>query len=177
MSRVGKHVVSVPKDVKVNLADQVLTIAKGNENETYTVPGCLSVQLTDGGIKFTPLNEEKATKALWGTTQRNVDNIVKGMVTPFQVSLKLSGVGYKASVKGKQLVLQLGYSHDVVFDIPEGVSITCSDPTSVVLSGSSKKKVGDAAAVIRSFRKPEPYKGKGVIRQGEFVYRKEGKKK
>ena len=177
MSRVGKHAVMIPNGINVNLDKNILTIVKGNVTETYNVPECLDVKIDNGTILFVLLNKERETRALWGTTQRNVTNLLNGLVTPFKVSLKLSGVGYKAALKGKQLVLQLGYSHEIVYDIPEGITIACQDPTTINITSASKKQAGEVAAVLRSFRKPEPYKGKGVIRVGEFVYRKEGKKK
>ena len=126
---------------------------------------------------FVPLNKEQSTRSIWGTSQRNVSNIVHGLSEGFKVDLEMVGVGYKAAVNGKKLTMQLGFSHDIEYDIPEGISITCSKPTSMTISGHCKKQVGDVAAFLRSHRKPEPYKGKGVMKVGEFVYRKEGKKK
>ena len=177
MSRVGKHIVSVPQEISVSFSDGVLNIRKGTVKEIYSVPSCLSTEITESGILFKPLNTDRYTRSIWGTTQRNVSNVISGLTKDFTVNLKLSGVGYKATVKGGQLNLQLGFSHDVIFNIPSGVKITCPDATTIVVSGQSKKVVGDVASALRQYRKSEPYKGKGVIRQGEFVYRKEGKKK
>lgn len=177
MSRVGKHAVNIPNGVNVTFENNTINIVKGNKEKKYIVPSCLDVKISDDGVLFTPNNEERTTKALWGTTQRNVSNIIKGFVEDFKITLKLTGVGYKAALKGKKLSLQLGFSHDVNYDIPEGVSISCPDPTTIVVSGSDKKQIGDVAAFLRSYRKPEPYKGKGISRVGEFIYRKEGKKK
>ena len=177
MSRIGKHRVIVPAGVNVTLSGSVLTVKKGSIERTYEVPTCLSVELSPEGVLFVPQGEDQRTISLWGTTQKNVRNIVDGLHVGFKKDLDLVGVGYKASVNGKKLILQLGYSHDIEYDIPEGISIACSKPTSITVSGYCKKQVGDVAAVLRGYRKPEPYKGKGVIRAGEFVYRKEGKKK
>jgi large subunit ribosomal protein L6 len=177
MSRVGKHSVKIPAGVSVACSDNVLTIGKGGVERTYKVPRCLSVSVSDGGILLAQLNSEKSTRALWGTSQRNVKNIVVGLDIGFKVELEMVGVGYKASVGGKKLTMQLGYSHDIIYDIPDGVSIACPKPTLMIVSGYCKKQVGDVAAVLRGYRKPEPYKGKGVIRSGDFIYRKEGKKK
>ncbi len=177
MSRVGKHIVNVPNGVNVTLVNNTISIVKGKQETKYTVPSCLDVKISSDGILFNPINKERETRALWGTTQRNVSNIIKGAVEDFKITLKLTGVGYKAAVKGKKLNLQLGFSHDVDYDIPEKVSITCTDPTTIVISGADKKQIGDVAAFLRNYRKPEPYKGKGISRVGEFIYRKEGKKK
>ena len=177
MSRVGKHIVNIPSGVNVTFVNNTISIVKGNKEAKYNVPNCLNVKISEDGVLFTPINKERTTKALWGTTQRNVSNIIKGLVENFKINLKLTGVGYKAAVKGKQLALQLGFSHDVTYDIPDNVSISCPDPTTIVISGPDKKQIGDVAAFLRSYRKPEPYKGKGISRVGEFIYRKEGKKK
>ena len=177
MSRVGKHAISVPSGTSVEIKNHVLSIIKGAIKESYNIPSCLNANVNENSIVFAPVGNDRQTKAIWGTTQRNVSNIIGGLNKDFSVTLKLSGVGYKASVKGNQLLLQLGFSHDVNYGIPEGIAINCPDVTTIVITGKSKKLVGDVAADLRRYRKPEPYKGKGIIRQGEFVYRKEGKKK
>lgn len=177
MSRVGKHQINIPAGVSVTCTGNDLKIKKGNTEKDYSVPECLELKVSSEGILLTPKNDEKTTNALWGTSQRNLSNIIHGLDKGFKVDLELVGVGYKAAVQGKKLVLQLGFSHDVEFDIPEGISIVCSKPTSISVSGHCKKQVGEVAAQLRSYRKPEPYKGKGVMKVGEFVYRKEGKKK
>lgn len=177
MSRIGKHKVNIPAGINVTCSSNILTIKKGNLERVYEVPKCIEIELSSDGILFKPLNSEKETRSIWGTSQRNVSNIIEGFDKGFKVELEMVGVGYKAAVSGKKLTMQLGFSHDVDYDIPEGISIACPKPTSMVISGASKKQVGDVAAFLRSYRKPEPYKGKGVMRVGEFVYRKEGKKK
>lgn len=177
MSRVGKHAVSIPSSVTVSQQGNVYTF-KGKLSEDHlTIPDCLHVEKVEEGYKITPKDENQGTRALWGTFQRLMSNIVKGVSEGFTVNLDLVGVGYKAVVQGKTLVLQLGYSHDINYEIPAGVTIKCEKPTSIAITAPSKQQAGSIAALLRSYRKPEPYKGKGVIREGEFVVRKEGKKK
>jgi large subunit ribosomal protein L6 len=177
MSRIGKHVVEIPDGISVVCENNVLSIKKGNIEQIYNVPSCINVSVSKEGIAFLPVNQDQSTRSLWGTSQRNVSNIVYGLDKGFKVDLEMVGVGYKAAVNGKKLIMQLGFSHDVEYDIPDSISIVCPKPTAISISGYSKKQVGDVAALLRSYRKPEPYKGKGVMRVGEFVYRKEGKKK
>ncbi|MDR1609307.1 MAG: 50S ribosomal protein L6 [Holosporales bacterium] len=177
MSRVGKHKVEIPTGISVVCENNVLNIKKAGIEQRYCVPQCIKVNVSSDGILFEPVNQEQATRALWGTSQRNVSNIIRGLVDGFKVELEMVGVGYKAAVSGKKLVMQLGFSHDIEYDIPDGISIACPKPTLMIVSGYSKKQVGDVAALLRGYRKPEPYKGKGVVRSGEFVYRKEGKRK
>jgi large subunit ribosomal protein L6 len=177
MSRVGKHGIQVPSGINVALSGSVLSVKKGSIEREYRVPKCLKVDCSDNVILFTPLDSEQSTRALWGTSQRNVKNIVTGLSDGFKVEMEMVGVGYKAAVSGNKLTMQLGYSHDIVYTVPDGVSVACPKPTTVVVSGYCKKQVGDVAAVLRNYRKPEPYKGKGVMRSGEMIYRKEGKKK
>ncbi|MDR0630617.1 MAG: 50S ribosomal protein L6 [Holosporales bacterium] len=177
MSRVGKRSIKIPKGINVECCDNVLKLRKDKIERTYKVPECIKIEVSAEDILFTPLDSEQSTRALWGTSQRNVQNIVIGLDTGFKIELEMVGVGYKAAVNNRRLTMQLGYSHDIEYDIPDGVSIVCSKPTTMVVSGYCKKQVGDVAAVLRNYRRPEPYKGKGIIRAGEFVYRKEGKKK
>lgn len=177
MSRVGKHEVPVPSSVTVSQEGSVYTFKGKLGQHSLAFPECLHIEKGEHGYKITPKDETQGTRALWGTFQRLMSNIVKGVSEGFTVNLDLVGVGYKAAVQGKTLVLQLGYSHDINYDIPEGVTIKCEKPTSIAITASSKQQAGSIAALLRSYRKPEPYKGKGVIRVGEFVVRKEGKKK
>ena len=130
-----------------------------------------------GEIKVDPKDESKAARALWGTTRANLNNIMTGVTTGFERKLEITGVGYRASVQGKNLQLALGYSHDVLYPIPEGIAVATPKPTEIVVSGIDKKKVGQVAAEIRAYRPPEPYKGKGVRYAGEFIFRKGRKKK
>ena len=177
MSRVGKNEISVPSSVTWSLSGQVVSFKGKLGNEDYILPEFISVEKTDKGIKLVPANSSVAARKMWGTAQRNVQNIVKGLDQGFTVNMELIGVGYRASVAGNKLTMQLGFSHDVLFDIPEGITIKCEKPTSISITGASKQKVGQIAAVLRTHRLPEPYKGKGIIRENEFVVRKEGKKK
>jgi large subunit ribosomal protein L6 len=177
MSRVGKHEVIVPAAVALTVNNRTLSFKGKLGSEIYEVPEEVLLEKTTAGVKFTPANETKQARMLWGTTQRNVSNIVKGLDQGFTVNLDLVGVGYRAAVAGDKLTMQLGFSHDVVFAIPAGIVIKCEKPTSIAITGASKQQVGEIASKLREYRKPEPYKGKGVIREGEFVVRKEGKKK
>jgi large subunit ribosomal protein L6 len=137
----------------------------------------VAVALDKGEIKVDPKDESKAARALWGTTRANLNNIMTGVTKGFERKLEITGVGYRAAVQGKNLQLALGYSHDVLYPIPEGIAVVTPKPTEIVVSGIDKKKVGQVAAEIRAYRPPEPYKGKGVRYAGEFIFRKEGKKK
>ena len=177
MSRVGKNEIVVPSSVSWSQSGQVLSFKGKMGEESYALPEVISLEKTDKGIKLTPVNETTAVRRMWGTTQRNIFNIVKGLDQGFTVNIELVGVGYRAAVAGSKLTVQLGFSHDVVFDVPQGITIRCDKPTTIAVTGPSKQKVGQVAAVLSSNRPPEPYKGKGMIRENQFVVRKEGKKK
>jgi len=177
MSRVGKNEILLPNDVAFANDNGCLTVKGKFGTESYTLPECVTLEKTDNKLKLQPKDQSMRVRSLWGTAQRTVANMVKGVSAGFTVTLNLVGVGYRASVAGNRIVLQLGFSHDVVYDLPAGISAKCEKPTEIVISGSSKQQVGQIAAEIRNFRKPEPYKGKGVIRENEYVVRKEGKKK
>jgi len=177
MSRIGKYPVAVPAGVSVAIVDQILT-AKGKLGElSLSLSSEVSATLEDNSIVVRPANDGKRARTLWGTTRSLVNNIVKGVSTGFSVSLEINGVGYRAAVQGDILNLQLGYSHDIQFPIPEDVKIVCEKPTAITISGADKQRVGAVAAKIRSYRGPEPYKGKGVKYATETIRRKEGKKK
>ena len=177
MSRVGKKPVVVPAGVTAKVEGQHVAVkgAKGELN--FTAPKEVSVKFEDGGVVVTPLSEEKRARAMWGTTRARVQNLVIGVTKGFEKKLEINGVGYKAAVAGKNLQLSLGYSHDVIYPIPAGVTIVAPKPTEITIAGIDKQQVGQVAAEIRDFRGPEPYKGKGVKYAGEFIFRKEGKKK
>jgi len=177
MSRVGKNPVAVPSGVDVSIAEGVLT-AKGKLG-VLTLPLSSSVvtEVADGKVTVTPKDESKHARAMWGTTRALVNNMVKGVSVGFTRKLEINGVGYRAAVQGKELQLQLGYSHDVKFDIPDGITIVAEKPTLLAISGADRQRVGQVAAVIRDFRGPEPYKGKGIKYEEETILRKEGKKK
>jgi large subunit ribosomal protein L6 len=177
MSRIGKKPVSVPAGVTASLEGQTVK-AKGPKGELrFTVPELISVELKDGAVKVDPKDETKLARSQWGMSRTMVSNIFAGVTEGFQKRLEINGVGYKAAVAGKVVKLSLGYSHDVDYPIPEGITIVASKPTELVISGIDKQKVGQVAAEIREYRGPEPYKGKGVKYAGEFIFRKEGKKK
>ena len=178
MSRIGKKPVAMPSGVTANVEGQTLTV-KGPK-------GTLSMQLLDdlvkyevaeGEIRLTPLTDAQRNRAAWGMTRTNVQNLVTGVTEGFTKTLEITGVGYRAAAQGRNLRLQLGYSHDVNIPVPEGIEIKTPDPTTVEISGNDRQKVGQLAAEIRRWRKPEPYKGKGIKYRGEYIFRKEGKKK
>ena len=177
MSRIGKLPVTIPQGVTVDLAGGVLT-TKGKLG-TLTLPLNTDVDtvVNDGKVVVTPKNETKRARMAWGTMRALVSNMVNGVSKGYTVNLEINGVGYRAAVQGKDLVLQLGYSHDVHFPIPSDIKIACEKPTAVAITGADKQRVGQVAAVIRSFRGPEPYKGKGIKYDYEKIRRKEGKKK
>ena len=137
----------------------------------------VAAKLEENAVRVSPLSDSKQSRALWGTTRANINTMIKGVSEGFTRNLELLGVGYKARVEGTKLILSLGYSHDVIFPAPEGVKIACPSATNISISGADKQLVGQVAAEIREFRKPEPYKGKGIRKEGEYVRRKEGKKK
>ena len=177
MSRVGKNPVAVPSGVTVNLSGQTLS-AKGKLGELkLVVSNEVSATLEDNKVWIKPKSDSKRARTLWGTTRALVNNMVTGVSEGFTANLEINGVGYRAAVQGKNLVLQLGYSHEVVYPIPADVKIVCEKPTSVSISGADKQRVGQVAAEIRAYRKPEPYKGKGIKYADEKIFRKEGKKK
>jgi len=177
MSRIGKNPVSVPDGVDVQVAGQVVT-AKGKLGEqSITVHQDVEVKFEDGEITVAPRSKSKTARNMWGTSRSLVSNLLTGVSEGFKYDLEINGVGYRAAVEGKNLKLQLGFSHDVMYPIPEGIEIQCEKPTSVSISGANKQRVGQVAAEIRGYRPPEPYKGKGVKYADEYILRKEGKKK
>ncbi len=177
MSRLGKKNVEIPSGCQVRL-DGTKVIAKGPKGElTFAGSDDVEVKIDGNVISFAPRNNSKRARAMWGTTRAQVQNIVTGSTKGFEKKLEINGVGYKAAVAGKTLQLSLGYSHDVNYPIPDGISITTPKPTEITITGSDRQRVGQVAAEIRAFRGPEPYKGKGVKYEGEFIFRKEGKKK
>jgi large subunit ribosomal protein L6 len=177
MSRIGKYPVEIPKDVTVQVAGRTVTVkGKLGELKLETAPEVETV-VEEGKFWVRPRYETKRARALWGTTRSHVANMVNGVSKGFQKNLEINGVGYRAAVQGKNLTLQLGYSHDVVYPIPADVKIACEKPTSIQITGADKQRVGQVAAEIRAFRRPEPYKGKGIKYETETIRRKEGKKK
>lgn len=177
MSRVGKKPVPVPSGVTATVDGQMVKM-KGSKGElSFLVPEEVSVVLENGAVTVTPRDQSKIARAKWGLSRAQVANLVQGVANGFEKRLEINGVGYKAAVAGKVLKLSLGYSHDIDYEIPAGITIVTPKPTEVVVSGIDKQKVGQVAAEIREYRGPEPYKGKGVKYAGEFIFRKEGKKK
>ena len=177
MSRVGKKPVPIPSGVTATVDGQLVKV-KGQKGElSFRVPDEVSVAMQDGAVKVDPRSQSKAARSLWGTSRAQVASLVQGVSQGFEKKLEINGVGYRAAMAGKMLKLSLGYSHDVDYEVPAGLTITTPRPTEIVIVGIDKQKVGQAAAEIRDFRGPEPYKGKGVKYAGEFIFRKEGKKK
>ena len=177
MSRVGKKPVSVPSGVTANVSGSTINVKGPKGVLSLVFDDRVAVQMDKGEIKVDPKDESKEARALWGTTRANLNNIMTGVTQGFERKLEITGVGYRAAVQGKNLQLALGYSHDVLYPIPEGIAVATPKPTEIVVTGIDKKKVGQVAAEIRAYRPPEPYKGKGVRYAGEFIFRKEGKKK
>jgi large subunit ribosomal protein L6 len=177
MSRIGKKAVPVPAGVTANIAGRELSVKGPKGTLTMPLADDIAYEVTEGGISVQPANDTKRARAFWGMQRTLVQNLVTGVTEGFSKKLLITGVGYRAASQGKVLKLQLGYSHDVNFDIPEGIEIKTPDQTTVEISGIDKQKVGQVAAEIRRWRKPEPYKGKGIKYDGEFICRKEGKKK
>jgi large subunit ribosomal protein L6 len=177
MSRIGKHPVTVPGGVQVAVEGQSVR-AKGKLGELAAVlPREVAVSLEDGSVVVAPRSDEKRARAMWGMSRTIVSNVVHGVNEGFSRKLEISGVGFRAAADGKILTLQLGYSHDIKFAIPEDIKIVCETPTAITISGADRQKVGQIASEIRGFRPPEPYKGKGVKYAEETILRKEGKKK
>ena len=177
MSRIGKKPVAIPAGVTAKVEGQHISVKGAKGELKFTAPPSVGVKLEDGAIHVTPHDEEKQTRAMWGMTRASVANLVAGVTKGFEKKLEINGVGYKAAMAGKMLNLSLGFSHDVNFEVPAGVAITTPKPTEITIVGIDKRQVGQVAAEIRSIRPPEPYKGKGVKYAGEFIFRKEGKKK
>jgi large subunit ribosomal protein L6 len=177
MSRVGKYPVVVPKGVTVSLAGSELTVQGKLGQSSLTLVDDVEASVDGDQVLVKPRGETKRSRMMWGTTRALINNMVKGVSDGFSINLEINGVGYRAAVQGKTLQLQLGYSHDVIYPIPDGIVIKCDKPTSISIAGKDRQKVGQIAAEIRAFRGPEPYKGKGVKYDTETILRKEGKKK
>ncbi len=177
MSRVGKHPVEVPSGVEVAINGRVVT-AKGSQGQlAYEATGDITVVLDNGKIVVQPTDNSKRARSLWGTARSRIQSMVSGVAEGFKKNLEINGVGYRAAVQGQTLILQLGFSHEINYPIPEGIAIACERPTLIAISGADKQQVGQVAAEIRGYRPPEPYKGKGIKYSDEIILRKEGKKK
>ncbi len=177
MSRIGKKPIKVPQGVTVALNDNTVSV-KGPKGELKVkLVDQVEVSVADGSVTVAPRNGDQVARAMWGMQRTLINNLITGVTKGYTEELEINGVGYRAAVKGKDLQLQLGYSHDVMFPIPAGIQIACPEQTKIVITGIDKQQVGQVAANIRQYRKPEPYKGKGVKYASETVFRKEGKKK
>lgn len=177
MSRIGKKPVMVPEGVTATLDGQKV-VAKGPKGElSFVVNNDVLVKLEDGEFQINPRNNSKTARSQWGMSRTMISNILMGVKDGFEKKLEINGVGYRAAMQGDKLQLSLGFSHEVLYEIPEGVDVKVTKPTEITVSGFDKQKVGQVAAEIRKYRPPEPYKGKGVKYADEFVFRKEGKKK
>lgn len=177
MSRVGKYPVPVPSGVTIQMAAKDFTVKGKNGQSSLTISDEVEVTQEGNLIWVKPKSETKRARMMWGTTRALINNMVKGVDEGFTVNLDINGVGYRAAVQGKTLQLQLGFSHDVNYPIPDDITIKCEKPTAISISGRDKRQVGQVAAEIRSYRGPEPYKGKGIKYATETILRKEGKKK
>jgi len=177
MSRIGKVPVPVPGGVTAEIADGTLTVKGPKGTLSLRMREEISYSVDGDTILVRPANDSKQARAFWGMQRTLVDNLVTGVTQGYTKVLEITGVGYRANAQGRMLKLQLGYSHDVDFAIPDGIEVKTPDNTTIEISGIDKQKVGQVAAEIRRWRKPEPYKGKGIRYRGEFIFRKEGKKK
>lgn len=177
MSRIGKYPVAVPEGVTVQIDGQNVAV-KGPKGElSMVLMDVVEATMDDGAVRISPRGETREARTMWGMQRTLVNNMVTGVSKGFKIELEINGVGYRAAVQGKKLNLQLGYSHEINYDIPDGVEVKCPRPTAIEVTGISREKVGQAAAQIRAYRKPEPYKGKGIKYIDEQIFRKEGKKK
>ena len=177
MSRIGKKAVPIPAGVTANIADGQLSVKGPKGALSLKLADQISYAIEDGAVSVQPANDTKQARAFWGMQRTLVQNLITGVTEGFTKRLVITGVGYRAAAQGRSLRLQLGYSHDVNIDVPEGIDVKTPDTTTVEISGADKQRVGQLAAEIRRWRKPEPYKGKGIKYDGEFIFRKEGKKK
>ncbi len=177
MSRVGKHPVELPQGVTAEVKGSVITVKGKLGALMETLPPDVDVKVADGKVVTAPMYDTQRSRMMWGTARNNINNMVKGVTEGFKVTLEIEGVGFRAAMQGKELVMQLGFSHEVKYHVPEGITIKAEKPTLISIAGFDRQKVGQVAAEIRGFKKPEPYKGKGIKYQGEKIRRKEGKKK
>jgi large subunit ribosomal protein L6 len=177
MSRIGKKPVAMPAGVTASTEGQTLSVKGPKGTLSMQMLDDVRYEIQDGAIAVTPANDTKRARSFWGMQRSLVQNLVTGVTDGFSKTLEITGVGYRANMQGKNLRLQLGYSHDVNIAVPEGLTVATPDQTTVVISGSDRQRVGQLAAEIRRWRKPEPYKGKGIKYRGEYIFRKEGKKK
>ncbi|HSF94930.1 MAG TPA: 50S ribosomal protein L6 [Thermohalobaculum sp.] len=177
MSRIGKRPVPLPKGVTANISGQTVEVKGPKGVRSFTATDDVDLTLADDQLRVTPRGSSKRARQQWGMSRSQIANLVTGVTDGFKTELEINGVGYRAAVQGKVLKLSLGYSHDVEYTIPEGISVVCAKPTEIEITGINEQQVGQVAAEIRAWRRPEPFKGKGVKYKGEYIFRKEGKKK
>jgi large subunit ribosomal protein L6 len=177
MSRIGKKPVALPDGVSATLSGQTVQVTGPKGTLSFTATDDVTITVADSSVSISPRGHSKRARQQWGMSRTLVQNLVTGVTKGFKKELAITGVGYRATLDGNRLKLQLGYSHDVYFEVPEGVTVTAPKQTQVIIEGIDRQLVGQVAANIREWRKPEPYKGKGIKYKGEFIFRKEGKKK
>ena len=177
MSRIGKKPIELPGGVEANVSGQTVTVKGPKGQREFTATDDVSISVDGNVVSVEPRGKSKRAKQQWGMSRTMVANLVTGVTDGFKKELEINGVGYRAAAQGNKLTLNLGYSHDVIFDVPEGVTVTCPKNTEVVVEGIDQQLVGQVAANIREWRAPEPYKGKGIKYKDEYIFRKEGKKK
>ena len=177
MSRIGKQPVELPSGVEASVSGQTVSVKGPKGTREFTATDDVTIKLDDGKILVEPRGKSKRARQQWGMSRTQVANLVTGVSGGFRKELEIQGVGYRAQMQGNKLVLNLGLSHDVNFDVPEGVTVTTPKQTEIVVEGIDQQLVGQVAANIRDWRRPEPYKGKGIRYKGEYIFRKEGKKK
>jgi len=177
MSRIGKKPVDLPSGVSATVSGQTVEVKGPKGTQNFTATDDVTITVEDNVVKITPRGKSKRARQQWGMSRTVVANMVTGVTAGFKKELEINGVGYRASMEGKKLKLMLGLSHDVFYEAPEGVTVTAPKPTIIIVEGAEKEVVGQTAADIRQFRKPEPYKGKGIKYKDEYIFRKEGKKK
>ncbi len=177
MSRVGKYPVALPQGVTAEIKNHTVAVKGKLGTLSLDIPSEVEVKVEPGKVAVSKRHDTQRARVLWGTTRNNIKNMIQGVTEGFKKVLEIEGVGFKAQMQGKNLLLQIGFSHDVTFAPPEGITIKADKPTQLTISGFDKQKVGQVAAEIRGMKKPEPYKGKGIKYAGEHIRRKEGKKK
>jgi large subunit ribosomal protein L6 len=177
MSRIGKRPVPLPSGVEAKISGQTVEVKGPKGTRTFTATDDVDIAVADGSITVTPRGKSKRARQQWGMSRTMVANLVTGVTHGFKKELEIQGVGYRAQLQGKVLKLNLGLSHDVDFEVPDGVTVTVPKPTQILVEGTDEQRVGQVAANIREWRRPEPYKGKGIRYSGEYIFRKEGKKK
>jgi large subunit ribosomal protein L6 len=177
MSRIGKKPVELPKGVTAALSGQTIEVKGPKGTRSFTAPDDVTITLDGATLTVTPRGTSKRARSMWGMSRSMVANLVEGVTTGFKKELEIQGVGYRAAAQGTALKLSLGYSHEVLFEAPQGVTVTAPKQTEILVEGIDQQAVGQVAANIRDWKRPEPYKGKGIRYKGEFIFRKEGKKK